>query len=137
MTEAPEWALQAGVHAALLADAGVQALLGDPPRVHDEPPESAVFPYVTFGRAQAVPADGDATPTTEHVLHLHVWSRYGGRREAKRVIDALRSALHDATIALTDHQLVNLRVTFTDVFRPVDGRTSQGVVRLRAVTEPA
>ena len=132
----PEWALQVGVRTALSNDAGVKAWLGDPARIYDEAPDDPVFPYLTYGRSESRPADGDGAPVTEHVLHLHLWSRYGGRREAKQGVAAVRTALHDASFALDGHTLGSLKTTYTDVFRVGDGRTVHGVVRLRALTEP-
>lgn len=133
---AQEWALQTGIRAALLADPGVAALLGAPPRLYDEVPEEAVFPYLTFGRAESAPEDGDDAPLLTHVVHLHVWSRYGGRKEAKEALAAVRAALHGQDLALEGCRLVSLRATFADVLRAADGRTTQAILRLRAMTEP-
>lgn len=130
-----DWALQTAVRAHVLGDATLLTLLGDPPRVYDQPPRDAVFPFLTFGRAETRPLDADAPGALAHVLHLHVWSRYGGRKEVKDIIAALRASLADASLAVAGHALVSLRVTFTDVLRAPDGRTSQGILRLRAVTQ--
>jgi hypothetical protein len=131
----PEWALQVGVRDALAADAGVKAWLGDPARVFDEAPSDPIFPYLTFGRSESQPLDNDAAPAIEQILHLHVWSRYGGRREAKEGMAAIRAALHDASLTLDGHRLASLKATYTDVFRAGDGRTIHGILRLRALTE--
>lgn len=130
-----ERALAAAIRAAAMADAGVQAVLGDPARFYDDPPADPVFPYVTLGRAEARASDAADTQALEHVLTLHVWSRYGGRAEALNVIGALRAALHDAPLDVEGRKLILLLVVFTDVFRSGDGRTTHGVVRLRALTE--
>jgi hypothetical protein len=132
----PEWALQTAVRAALGADAGVQVWLGDPVRVYDEPPNDPVFPYLTYGRSEARPYDGDAETVVEQVLHLHLWSRYGGRKEAKEAAAAVRAALQDAAITSDGFRHTNLRSTYTDIFRVGDGRTTQAIIRLRALTEP-
>ncbi|MCG8442229.1 MAG: DUF3168 domain-containing protein [Caulobacterales bacterium] len=134
----PEWSLQKAVVSALSADVAVQGALGDPARIYDEPPDEVIFPYATFGQSETRPADGDAAPMHEHVLSLHVWSRYGGRREAKETVGLMREALHGAPLDLASDgwRLVNLRATFADVFRVGDGRTTRGMLRLRAVTEP-
>ena len=44
-------ALRAAVHDALIADAGLVSVLGGP-RVYDEAPRGAVFPYVTLGESR-------------------------------------------------------------------------------------
>lgn len=127
--------LAAAIRAAILTDEDVQALLGDPARIYDEPPADPVFPYVTLGRVDTRNADASASAALEHGVTLHVWSRYGGRAEALDVIGALRAALHDAPLELEARRLIFVFASFSDVFRSGDGRTTHGVLRLRALTE--
>ncbi|MBL8538038.1 MAG: DUF3168 domain-containing protein [Hyphomonadaceae bacterium] len=131
-----EAALLAALRTTMLADAGTKAVLGDPPRIYDDPPEDVQFPYVTVGRIESRQADAAMAPSLEHGVTLHVWSRYGGRAEALDVIAALRSALHEASPEVSGRRLVFLFAQFSDVFRSGDGRTTHGVLRLRALTEP-
>lgn len=133
----PDAALAAAMRTAALAHADVKAALGDPARVYDDPPPDPVFPYVTLGRVENRPVDASAAEATEHAITLHVWSRYGGRAETLEVIGALRTALHDAPLAVDGRKLVFLFAQFADVFRSGDGRTTHGVLRFRALTEPA
>lgn len=44
-------ALRAAVHDALVADGGLISVLGGP-KVYDEPPRAAAFPYVTLGESR-------------------------------------------------------------------------------------
>lgn len=127
--------LAAAVRAGAMADAGVKALLGDPARIYDDPPPDPVFPYVSLGRVESRAADAASVNGIEHALTLHVWSRYGGRAEALDVVAALRSALHNAPLAVSGRTLVFLFAQFADVFRSGDGRTTHGILRLRAMTE--
>jgi hypothetical protein len=129
-------ALLAAMRAALMEHADVQTALGDPARVYDDPPAEAIFPYVTLGRMEGRPADASGGEAIEHVITLHAWSRYGGRAEALDVIAALRAALHNAALAIDGRRLILLLASFSDVFRSGDGRTTHGVLRLRAITEP-
>lgn len=131
-----ERALAAGVRAAVMANAGVCSVLGDPARFYDDPPIDPVFPYVTLGRVEARASDTPGASALEHVTTIHVWSRYGGRAEALDIIGALRAALHDVSLPIEGRRLIFLFVSFTDVFRSGDGRTTHGVMRLRAITEP-
>jgi hypothetical protein len=132
-----ERALAAAIRGAASADSGVKALLGNPARLYDDPPSDPVFPYLTIGRVETTPADASAADALEHVVTLHVWSRYGGRAEALDVIGALRAVLHNAALSVEGRRLVLLLATFADVFRSGDGRTTHGVLRLRAITEEA
>jgi hypothetical protein len=131
-----ERALIGAIREALMASAPVKTLLGDPARVYDDPPEGAVFPYVTLGRIESRPSDSQDRPAVEHALTLHVWSRYGGRAEALDIIAALRAVLHDAGFDVPGRRLVLIFASFADVFRSGDGVTTHGVLRLKAVTEP-
>jgi len=130
-------ALAAAIRSAALADASVKALLGDPVRLYDEPPADGAFPYVTIGRVESRPVDASAVEAQEHFVTLHVWSRYGGRAEALDVVGALRAVLHSAALSVAGRRLVFIFAQFADVFRAGDGRTTHGVLRLRAVTEAA
>jgi hypothetical protein len=129
-----ERALAGAIRAACIADTALQALVAD--RFYDDPPVDVTFPYITIGRMESRPADASGGNATEHVVTLHVWSRHGGRAEALDVIAALRAALHNAALDLDAHALVLLLAQFADVFRSGDARTTHGVLRLRAITEP-
>lgn len=128
-----ERALLAAFRAALLADSDVAAAVGA--RIYDDPPPDVVFPYVTLGRIETRAADASGADALEHAVTLHVWSRHGGRAEALSVVAAMRGVLHNAALTIDGRKLVLLLVVFSDVFRSGDGRTTHGVLRLRAITE--
>lgn len=130
-----ERALIAAIRAAASADPRVKALLGDPPRIYDDPPREAAFPLLTLGRVEST-IDSASDGALEHQVTLHAWSRYCGRAEALDIIGALRTALHDAPLEVSGRRLVFLFARFADVFRSGDGRTTHGVLRLHALTEP-
>jgi hypothetical protein len=133
----PDLALQKALLEHLRSDTELTALLGDPARIHDEPPAQRIYPLVVFGRAQTRPWGGLEGEGLEHALTLTCLSRFDGSEEARAVVAALRARLHNATPALDGWRLVNLRVTYGDVFRAADGKTVQGLIRVRAVTEAA
>ncbi|MGF1462070.1 MAG: DUF3168 domain-containing protein [Maricaulaceae bacterium] len=121
---------------AMLSDAPeLSDVLGRPARLYDLAPEEPVFPYVTFGQAETTPIGGDAAPVFEHRMSVHVWSRYGGRSEAKTLIAALRTVIDAGAAPIEGAHLVDLRTVFTDVFRHSDVRTIHGVLKLRAVLQ--
>ena len=136
MTLDPERALVGAVFAHLRADAALTDLLGSPPRIYDEPPPDPQHPFLTLGRSQAKPWGGVAGEGVEHALTLTVVSRFGGAEEARALTALVRAGVDDAALSLDGHRLVSLRVTFADVFRAADWRSTYGVMRLRAVTEP-
>jgi len=129
-----ERALLAAMHNVLLDAPALQALVSD--RIYDDPPSDVVFPYLTIGRIESRPVDAASHNAMEHAVTLHAWSRHGGRAEALDIVAASRAALHNAALPIEGHKLVLLLATFADVFRSGDGRTTHGVLRLRAITEP-
>ena len=135
MPTAASAALRAAVHGALAADPALMSVLGGP-KIYDEPPPGAAFPYVTLGEARVADFSTGSESAAEHQLTLHAWSRQGGHREAHVIAGAVLNALDDAPLALADHRLVNLRFSVADIRREADGRTYHALVRFRAVTEP-
>ena len=135
MSGSASWQLQQAVYGALSGNAALVALLGGP-RIYDDVPHAAVYPFVSLGQTSSTDwgtASGDGE---EHILTLHVWSSFGGRSEAQLIMGAIRDVLHTAHLALTGHTLVNLRQQFSDVRREADGITIHGLVCYRAVTQP-
>jgi hypothetical protein len=132
----PERALQLALLTKLRANGDLTALLGNPPRVYDEPPADLVYPYLSLGRSETRPWGGLDGEGLEHVLSLTIVSVFGGSEEAKAVMALVRLSLHGANLSLDGHRLINLRVTYADLFKAADWRSTFGVLRLRAVTEP-
>ena len=133
----PETALQKALIETLSAAESVQTLLGDPVRIFDEPPPDAILPFATIGRLETQSNSASAHEGLEHAVTLHVWSRYGGRAEAQGILAAFRAVLDDAALSLEGRRVTLCLVTLVDAFRAGDGRTTQGVLRLKIHSEPA
>lgn len=131
------WEVQLGIVSMLMAHSSLEPTLGNPMRIYDQPPQDPVFPYLTFGPSQSRFIDAQDAPAQEHEFTLHMWSRYRGRREVREFIGFLASAIESGTPVMTDFRMVSVRPLFIDVFRMSDGLTTHGVLRLKAVTEPA
>lgn len=128
-------ALQKAIYSTLTGDVAVAALVDG--RIYDAPPREPVFPYVMFGATDTRDWSTGSEAGAEHFVTLSVWSRYAGKSEALAAMAAIAAALHDGALVLDGHALVNLRVTETEARRESDGVTWRGMMRLRAVTEPA
>jgi hypothetical protein len=128
-------ALRRALRDGLLAHAPLVAALGGP-KIWDEPPRDAAFPYVTLGEARVTDWSTGSSSGHEHALTLHVWSRQGGQTEAQVVAGEIMGALEQVPLSPAGHRLVNLRFATADIRREDDGRTWHAVVRFRAVTEP-
>jgi hypothetical protein len=136
MVAVASWALQRGVYQALAGSLDLTTLLGGV-RVYDDAPQAAPYPFITLGQSVIRDWSTGTEDGAEHNLTLHVWSRSGGKKQALEIIEAIRAVLHDQPLALADHHLVNLRHEFSEARLDPDGDTFHGVVRYRAVTEPA
>lgn len=133
---APEASFQDALTARLIADADVMALIGNPARLYDEAPAGTAYPFVTLGRAVSEDRSADGASLIEHRLTLHAWTRHGGRREAKEIVEALRGAAHDQVFALDGGwTLVSCRAVYADAFRTADARIAHGVLRFKAIIQ--
>lgn len=124
--------LQRLLFTTLKADAGVSAITS---RVYDNIPTAPVFPYISFGPQDATDAGADCIDGQEITIQLDCWSRAVGFLECKNMVDAVRKALHEQELTLTDNALAEIRVFLTRVFRDPDGLTTHGVVQVTASCE--
>ena len=130
--------LQKGVRAALVADAGVSALVGA--KIYDEPPSSAVLPYVRFGDISPSAADTDSTEGAEVQIGLIAHSRpVAGRVEAVQIVEAVKNALHrqETAVTVTGFNLVQLIFQTYAATRDPEGRGYTATISLRATVEAA
>ena len=135
MSQSSAWALQEAIHQRLTGDTNLLGLLGGP-RIYDHVPRNAAYPILTFGQSVAREWATGTEDGEEHVLTLHVWSEGGSRQQAHEIMSAVRRALNEMAVPLSDHRLVNIRHEFSEARREADRETYHGIVRYRAVTEP-
>ncbi|MFA5951340.1 MAG: DUF3168 domain-containing protein [Hyphomicrobium sp.] len=129
------FALRAAVHAALTANSALTSLLGGP-RIYDQVPRGAEFPYVSYGPSTARDWSTGTEEGSEHIFALHVWTRSGGDRTTLLIMAALKDALDEAVLMLSEYRLINLRAESEESKRESDGKTYRGIVRFRAAIEP-
>jgi hypothetical protein len=131
-------ALQKGLRAALVANAGVTALVST--RVYDEPPQGVTFPYLRFGDITPNAFDTDTKVGASVDISLEANSRSAsGRVEAVQIVEAVNAALHrqEASVTVTGFTLVELIFETHNVTRDPDGRGYTAVIALRALLETA
>jgi hypothetical protein len=126
--------LQAGLFAALGSDADLTALIGAG-RIHDHVKPGAPLPYVVIGDGTAVDAGGIEVDAQEHTLTIHCWSETPSTLQVKRMVAAVRAALHDRPPVLEAGRCTNLRCEYHETIRDPDGITHHGVMRFRAATQ--
>lgn len=126
--------LQTAILDALVADAGVGALVGD--RIYDGAPSDRQYPCITFGPADSFNEDLTCVDARTETVQLDVWARDQGRMgPCKDICDVVKNALHLANITLTQHALIRIRTDSIRVFRDPDGLTAHGVVTVEADME--
>jgi uncharacterized protein DUF3168 len=124
-------AVMAGLRAALIADAGVAALVGD--RVVDEPRADITLPYVRFGLITPVADDTDGTLGAAVTVGLEAHSRpTAGRVEAARICEAMQVALHRqiGAVSVAGYTVVEIEVQTWSIARQPDGASYLGTLSL-------
>ncbi len=129
------WPAQQALHAKLLADANMQALLGNPLRLYDQVPHEPVFPYATYGEMTAASFDTKERYGLEQSISFYIFSHYRGRKEVKDIMAALFAALNGATLSVSGAQFVDCRFLSAATVLSDDGLTQQGIMRFRILTQ--
>jgi hypothetical protein len=133
---APAVELQRAIFAALKQHGPLAALLGGE-KIFDSVPPKVVFPYVTFGRTSLYDWSTGTESGTEQLFTLHIWSKGKGKKETLDIMDACKACLHESGLTLDGHHLVNLRLEFAEARYDENLLVHHGLLRFRAVTEPA
>lgn len=133
MTEDASYELQRAIYAALIADPAVSALVGD--RVYDRVPADVVFPYISFGPEQELPENADCIDASEIFVQLDFWSQDPGKREAKRGAKAIKAALEESALHLSENALTYFEFDGRRIMTDPDGLTSHAAVTFRAGVE--
>jgi hypothetical protein len=138
MSDGYALAIQKGLRATLVADAGVSALVST--RVYDEPPQNVTFPYVRFLGIEPLRFDTDTTEGAIVSIGFEVHSRSAsGRVEAARIAEAIKAALHrkETSVTVEGHTLVELIFDAYSVTRDNEGRGYTATVSVQAMLETA
>lgn len=131
---APAAELQKAIFEALSGDAALVGLLGGA-RIFDHVPANTAFPYLTFGRTSIYDWSTGTESGTEQLFTLHAWSKAKGKKETLEIMEIARARLDAAALPLDGHQLVNLRLEFSEARYDEDLAVHHGLLRFRAVTE--
>ncbi|MGM4909122.1 DUF3168 domain-containing protein [Rhizobium sp. 768_B6_N1_8] len=91
--------------------------------------------YISFGSSDVVDDDADCIVAGEHTLQIDVWCRQVGLAPCKKIVDAVKSLLHEAEIELETMGLVEIRCSLRRVFTDADGLTGHGVLQFSAFVE--
>ena len=128
------WPLQKALYIKLVAHPEVISSLGGP-RLYDEVPPAALYPYVVFGASTSAPLETAERDSAEHELTLEVWSERRGSGQTKQILPALAVALGEENFTLSDEVLVDLQVIKIACEWDQEDLLTKGTLALRAVTQ--
>jgi hypothetical protein len=128
-------ALQQAMRAALLADSALITLLGGA-HVFDEVPRGEPPLHVSFAGIETRDWSVADQKAHEHFVTLDVVTNTRSRALAQNICNRIEAVLDNATLTLTAHRLINLRVVFWSVARTKADPTFGATLRFRAATEP-
>jgi len=128
-----ELELQGAIVARLKADAIVASLING--RIYDSVPVGAAFPYVSIGPVDSNEDDADCITGLEVAQQIDCWSRATGFPECKKLVDAVRAALHGYEPDLASNAVVFFEHRSSRITRDPDGITSHGILGFEAAIE--
>lgn len=128
-------ALQTAIFARLSGDEALTALVGAR-GITDRRLAEPASPLVVIAGVESIDHSTATEAGEAHVVTLEVWSEAAGHRQAQAIATAIRTALHDAPLALAGHRLVLILHRDTRLRRDGKSRFHRAEMRFRAVTEP-
>lgn len=126
--------LQRLLFSTLKADSAVMALAGG---VYDNVPTSPYngkTAYISIGPVDANEDDAQCITGLTVTQQIDVWSNAVGAVETKRLVGAVRKALHRKSLTLTDNALVDVWVTVWRVI-PDPAGIDHGIVTVSCMIE--
>jgi hypothetical protein len=127
--------IQAAIVAALAGAQAVTALLADGANgIKDDVPENYTgFPYVEVGEWSVVQEDASLSDGYDATLTLRIWSRGGGQKQVHQIFGVMRPVLHMQTFTVEGFGTVITQLVGFVTFKPADGITYPGTVRVGVI----
>lgn len=134
MADGGDLELQTAINAKLGTDSAVTALLGSPPRLYEDVPDSPAFPYATFGETTENDDSTSCQDASNILVNIDVWSRAPGWEQVKRIASAIRLSLHGADLTLSSERCVEIDHVVTRHLRD-EPPVKHAIVTFRATIE--
>jgi len=130
--------VQSAIYSKLASDTAVtNAVTG----IYDKVPQpndsglGSDFPYITIGEDIHNQIDTDTELMMQVSITIHVWSRYGGRKETKEIQGLIYDSLHRAKLTQTGYKFVTITLVDSQSFLDADGETYHGVQTFNLMIE--
>lgn len=107
------------------------------PAIYDDvtqPPDTgdiSLFPYVVIGDDSILDWSTDTASGGDITAIIHVWSRYDGKIESKRIQAAIYNAMHRQTLTAPDHEFIGCDFDTETVVLDPDMHTYHGTSEYR------
>ncbi|MEQ1403836.1 DUF3168 domain-containing protein [Neorhizobium sp. Rsf11] len=119
----------------LKADTAVMELVDS---IFDKVPDNpwkAKRAYISRGPFYAVDDGADCIDGQEFTIQIDIWSRKTDRWSCDEIVEAVRKALDERDLQLSENALAGIRVGLTRVFDDPDELTIHGIVQVIARVE--
>jgi len=133
MTE-PSVAVQAALHARLIADPAVTALV-PAENISDRSTAPNVFPSIIIGEAVTLYSDRYDSFHESVSATLHVWTEEPGLVQAKLIAGAIRTALREAPWTVAGHVCHGITMSSGRFLRDPDGEHGHAVLHVDAILQ--
>lgn len=103
--------------------------------IYDSVPMNAAMPYITIDSEISSNSDILNGRRDTRLFYISVWSNFKGQEEVKRLMGEVDSALHRRPLPVETGRVISVLVDRKQATRDADGKTFQGSVTLRILTE--
>lgn len=93
------------------------------------------FPYIVLGDDILNEWDTDTENGVDASVSIHVWSRYRGRKEVKRIQGLIYNCLHETDFIDNGFIFVNIIQEQSQSFMDPDGLTRHGIQTFRILVQ--
>ncbi|WP_158738627.1 DUF3168 domain-containing protein [Alteribacillus sp. YIM 98480] len=103
--------------------------------VHDDPPDGAEFPYVSYGPPTSVPFDTKLSDGADTTFQIDIWSQ-NGTAETSDIMNAIQESLQSEPLPMSGgFSMYMNRLEYADIIDDQDGKTKHGVLQYRIIIE--
>ena len=133
MAQHANHALRSAVRSVVSGLTGVTDIVSG---VYETAPQSAAFPYISFGDGQVRDWSSKSFSGHEHQLVLNCWSDEASLSQVLEIHDAIKVGLVKSALTLTDHHLAVFFLEDERFARDQRRGHRLGILRYRAMTHP-
>ncbi len=133
----PEQALEEALVGGLAAQPEVQSVLGHPARLYARRPGRPAYPYGLVERHSVQPLAAGDGAATEHRIDIALFTRHGGRADARDALAVLRGAFETLHLLPEGRRVILAHTVYADTMRTAQLTAFRGLMRVRILMEAA